>query len=245
MRLARAFERVHARPETSERRAFATSRPPRARPRLRARPETREDARGAFPSPPELDDVLLLLGDVTVVWLFELAKKVSAVSLREDFPGWLAPSIEISAKSAAAFGTEAFTAIASWVTLSAFVSNAYATRYDETPTVSRAMDECVKTWVVWAPVQAGAAAVAVKSGLGQTATHAPTISLLVALGAMLAWRTYAKVFSLLAPSRAGNEATDDVEFGTFYGVFGGVAALTIAVAVAQLWFYGGGERELI
>lgn len=237
MRLARAFERVHARPETSGRRASTTSRPtPRARPRLHARPETRDDARGAFPSPPELDDVLLLLGDVTVVWLFELAKKVSAVSMREDFPGWLAP-IDISATSAAAFGTEAFTAMASWVTLSAFVSNAYATRYDETPTVSRAMDECVKTWVVWAPAQAGAAAVAVKSGLGQTATHAPTISLLVALGAMLAWRTYAKVFSLLAPSRSGNEATDDVEFETFYGVLGGVAALTMAVAVAQLMYY--------
>jgi len=244
MRLARAFERVHARPETSGRRAFATSRPPRARPRLRARPETREDARGAFPSPPELDDVLLLLGDVTVVWLFELAKKVSAVSLREDFPGWLAP-IDVSAKSAAAFGTEAFTAVASWVTLSAFVSNAYAMRCDESPTVERAMDECVKTWVIWAPVQAVAAAVAVKSGLGQTATHAPTISLLVALGAMLAWRTYAKVFSLLAPSRSGNEAKDDAEFGTFYGVLGGVAALTMAVAMAQLMYYGGGERELI
>jgi hypothetical protein len=237
MRLARAFERVHARPETSGRRVSTTSRPPpRARPRRHARPETRDDARGAFPSPPELDDVLLLLGDVTVVWLFELAKKVSAVSMREDFPGWLAP-LDISATSAAAFGTEAFTAIVSWVTLSAFVSNAYATRYDETPTVSRAMDECVKTWVVWAPAQAGAAAVAVKSGLGQTATHAPTISLLVALGAMLAWRTYAKVFSLLAPSRSGNEATDDVEFETFYGVLGGVAALTMAVAVAQLMYY--------
>lgn len=39
------------------------------------------------------------------------------------------------------------------------------------------------------------------------------------------------------PSRSGNEATDDVEFETFYGVLGGVAALTMAVAVAQLMYY--------
>ena len=244
MRLARAFERARARATTaSRRRASVASRPPRARPRLRARPETREDGGGASPSPPQLDDLLLLYGDVTVVWLFLLAKKVSAVSLREDFPGWLAP-IDVSARSAAAFGTEAFTAVASWVALSALVSNAYAARYDETPSVDRAMEECVKTWVVWAPLQAGAAAVAVKSGLGQTATHAPTVSLLVALGAMLGWRTYAKVFSLLAPSRAGNEVTDDVEWGTFYGVLGGVGALTMAVALSEVVLFGG-EREFL
>ena len=58
-------------------------------------------------------------------------------------------------------------------------------------------------------VTGGAAAVAVKSGLGQTATT-PDGFALVALGAaMLGWRTYAKVFSLLAPVEL-EQVTDDV-----------------------------------
>jgi hypothetical protein len=204
-----------------------------------ARP--REDARDRGRA---LEDGLLVLGDVTVLWLFLLYKKVSAVSAAADFPGWLAP-IEVTARSAAAFSIDAAWSLILWVVVSAVLTKSYEIDWDETPSVRRATSEVVQTWAVWAPLQAVGVVFATKGGLAQEASHGLLVSTLTALGVMLGWRCYAKVFSLLAPSRSSdNAASDDVEWGEFYRVFGGVAALCVACAMAEMIHYGGGDASL-
>jgi len=203
--------------------------------------DARDDARARGVA---LEDGLLVLGDVTVMWMFVLCKKVSAVSAAADFPGWLAP-IEVTARSAAAFSIDAAWSLIPWVVVSAVLTKSYEIDWDETPSARRAASEVVRTWAVWAPLQAVGVVLATKGGLAQEASHGLLVSTLTALGVMLGWRCYAKVFSLLAPSRSSdNAASDDVEWGEFYRVFGGVAALCVACAVAEMIYYGGGDALL-
>ena len=192
---------------------------------------------GLPPDPPALDDVLLLLGDCTVLWLYVLYKKVSAVSAMPDFPGWLAP-IDVSAQSAAAFAVECAWTLSLWVALSAF-NDAYKIDNFKTPTVKEAAVETVNAWVIWAPLQAMGAVIAMKSGLGQAASHGLLVSEVTALGVLLGWRCYAKVFSLLGPSRnADNAGRDDEEWGEFYRMFSGVAIICISCAMVEMIVYG-------
>jgi heme O synthase-like polyprenyltransferase len=197
-----------------------------------------EDTGNTGPDPPAMDDVLLLLGDCTVLWLYVLYKKVSAVSAMPDFPGWLAP-IDVSAQSAAAFAVECAWTLSLWVALSAFVSDAYKIDNFKTPTVKDAAVETVNAWVIWAPLQAMGAVMAMKSGLGQAASHGLLVSEVTALGVLLGWRCYAKVFSLLGPSRnADNAGRDDEEWGEFYRMFSGVAIICISCAMVEMIVYG-------
>lgn len=192
---------------------------------------------GLPPDPPALDDILLLLGDCTVLWLYVLYKKVSAVSAMPDFPGWLAP-IDVSAQSAAAFAVECAWTLSLWVALSAY-KDAYKIDNFKTPTVKDAAVETVNAWVIWAPLQAMGAVMAMKSGLGQAASHGLLVSEVTALGVLLAWRCYAKVFSLLGPSRnADNAGRDDEEWGEFYRMFSGVAIICISCAMVEMIVYG-------
>ena len=192
------------------------------------------------PDPPALEDVLLLLGDCTVLWLYALFKKVSAVSAMPDFPGWLAP-IDVSAQSAAAFVVECVWTLSLWVAVSAF-GDAYKIDNFKTPTVKDAAVETVNAWVIWAPLQAMGAVMAMKSGLGQAASHGLLVSEVTALGVLLGWRCYAKVFSLLGPSRnADNAGRDDEEWGEFYRMFSGVAIICISCAMVEMIVYHGAD----
>jgi len=187
-----------------------------------------------------LEDVLLLLGDCTVLWLYALFKKVSAVSAMPDFPGWLAP-IDVSAQSAAAFVVECVWTLSLWVAVSA-LCGAYKIDNFKTPTVKDAAVETVNAWVIWAPLQAMGAVMAMKSGLGQAASHGLLVSEVTALGVLLGWRCYAKVFSLLGPSRnADNAGRDDEEWGEFYRMFSGVAIICISCAMVEMIVYHGAD----
>lgn len=64
----------------------------------------------------------------------------------------------------------------------------------------------------------------------------------IVLGVMFGWRCYVKVFSLLASSRSSdNVVSDDVEWGEFYCVFGGVVVLCVVCVMVEMIYYGGGD----
>jgi len=201
--------------------------------------ETRAREEIFFHANPSLDDVLLLGGDVTSLWLCVLLERTGAASADPAFAGWLAP-IEITGADAAAFVAQAAWALSSWVFLSATLANAYAIDYDVTPSVRRAARETTRAWCAWAPLQAVECVLAYSGGIErEPARFSVLTSTLVALGVLLGWRCYAKVFSLLAPSRnESNRERDDAEWGEFFRLFFGVGALSLACALCEMVYYG-------
>lgn len=64
-------------------------------------------------TPPRIDDSDLLVGDVTVLWLFSLFQKTSSVVMSASFPGWLAP-VTVDPDSLASFLSESAWLISTW-----------------------------------------------------------------------------------------------------------------------------------
>lgn len=200
--------------------------------------ETREDV--FFHARPALDDAPVLAGDVASLWTCALVERVGAVSADPAFGGWLAP-VEISSASAAAFAAQTAWALSSWVFLSATLANAYKIDDDVTPSVGGAARETTRAWCAWAPLQAVERVLAHWRGVDGDSEFSVLTSTLVALGVLLGWRCYAKVFSLLAPSRnESNRERDDAEWEEFFRLFGGVGALSLACALGELVYYGRG-----
>ncbi len=186
----------------------------------------------------EVDDPLLALGDATVLWVYVLYNKVSAVSIAPDFPGWLAP-IDVTAQSASAFAAETCWAEVTWIAFAAACAS-YEIDNFKTPRVRDACAEVAKIWAIWAPTQALGSVLAHASGLTQGAKHSMLVSYLVALGVMLAWRCWAKVGSLLERSQSASTAdVDDREWEEFFRIFGAVAAITMTCAMGEAVFLSG------
>lgn len=186
----------------------------------------------------EVDDPLLALGDATVLWVYVLYNKVSAVSIAPDFPGWLAP-IDVTAQSASAFAAETCWAEVTWIAFAAAFAS-YEIDNFKTPRVRDACAEVAKIWAIWAPTQALGSVLAHASGLTQGAKHSMLVSYLVALGVMLAWRCWAKVGSLLERSQSASTAdVDDREWEEFFRIFGAVAAITMTCAMGEAVFLSG------
>ena len=207
--------------------------------------EADEDATNAsseskkwFSRAPSVDDPLLILGDATVLWLYVLYNKVTAVSIAPDFPGWLAP-IDVTPHSAAAFAAETCWAEVTWIVFAALCAS-YEIDNFKTPRVRDACAEVAKIWAIWAPTQALGSVLAHASGLTQGAKHSMLVSYLVALGVMLAWRCWAKVGSLLERSQSASTAdVDDREWEEFFRIFGAVAAITMTCAMGEAVFLSG------
>lgn len=98
-------------------------------------------------TPPRIDDSDLLVGDVTVLWLFSLFQKTSSVVMSSSFPGWLAP-VTVDPDSLASFLSESAWLISTWAVVGTALGG-YELN-DELGKEEGEMREAVKgTWHLW------------------------------------------------------------------------------------------------
>lgn len=88
------------------------------------------------------EDGLFVFGDVMVLWLFLLYKKVFAVSAAVDFLGWLV-LIEVMVWSVVVFLIDVVWLLILWVVVSVVLMKSYEIDWDETSSVRRATSEVV------------------------------------------------------------------------------------------------------
>ena len=223
--------------------------------------------RRVFPPDRNLDDVELMKGDATVLWLFALAQKAAAESLAPSFPGWLAP-VALDALSFSSFLVETGIIVSVWLGASAVVG-AYdlkATGADsEEGEMRNAVNGAAACWAAFsAPAYFG-----VTRARDSVAAHASPggldgglvdlngivtppngfpvpLTLALVLLVMLSWRAYAKVIGLLGWWRAERERSDgeDDQWAYLRNAQAAAACLALSASVADFVSRGGFEREL-
>ena len=183
---------------------------------------------------PRIDDVDLLVGDMTVLWIFALFQKTSSVVLSETFPGWLAP-VTVDPASFASFLGESAWLISTWGAV-ATVLGAYELEEDVLGKEEGEMREAVKgatiTWAAWC-LPAGGGVLWLSHIAGLRSSFPPGVTLGTALGVMIAWRAYAKVIGLLGWWRADREVKspkEEDDWNFLYNSLAGSAAVATAAA---------------
>ena len=176
------------------------------------------------------DDLQLIVGDATLLWILELISRVCQVSVSPDFPGWLAP-IDMPTTTSIASMISTTLWQFTWIGFSALQGTYNMRSFDEEKqNEKKTLEQTFITFLLYAPAQVFGDAFSLEAHLMNVAATPPLlVRLPLTFACMFAFRFYICVIYRGEFNRELKES----EYKLLYGTLTCALFITLCGAITQ------------